>query len=600
MKRLLLSCVFVLLWPFGLEAKVLLDDVPFISQSPPGDWSKNMNCGPASVVMLASYYENFQPSELETKDVLDWLYEKNYISPQPDAEYYDGNGTNMLTLVNILQGFYDFDQVVKKNINDLTYLKDSLTKGNPVIVAVHVMMNPNKMGHFMVVVGIDLEAGTIHVHDPGKTKGELNSYPIDQFITSWKDSNYASMVINNSPVTWHPDGTLLKAVGDNKVFVIDNAQKRWVLNEEIFNSFGFDWQKIITVTQAEMDCLNSGPDLDHLVHRELFEVNGFFYLMEKENENSDSCAVYLFSSELSLNSWTLPGQINSISPEVASSQYLDPCVDGGLLYIRPGSLVKPLFSSPDFGEGAVFVSLPAGELRAFLDWSTFVNMGYDLLPLTLVTKDQFYSIYQFIGDPISALDAAQCLSGSDQYLGSPELTIDGDQDGYTMKEDCDDTDPLVNPGQPESCNGIDDDCDNLVDEIEECQPEPEEPEPEDPVEPEDPEDPEEPVEPEEPEPAEIVQCTVTCPEKMNAYIWFGSSGEVSGPTAMMQTTQDEICLRGQPWIDFNCACTWPNEWSCFDPTVAEVECSHKFDLEVPGVIDFVGEGEIWFTEFSCF
>ncbi|MFZ5482234.1 MAG: putative metal-binding motif-containing protein [Myxococcota bacterium] len=30
--------------------------------------------------------------------------------------------------------------------------------------------------------------------------------------------------------------------------------------------------------------------------------------------------------------------------------------------------------------------------------------------------------------------------------------------------DCDDTDPRVGPGQPEACNGVDDDCDFTVDE----------------------------------------------------------------------------------------------------------------------------------------
>ena len=87
---------------------------------------------------------------------------------------------------------------------------------------------------------------------------------------------------------------------------------------------------------------------------------------------------------------------------------------------------------------------------------------------------------------------------------------------------------------------------------------------------------------------------------MKAFIWYGSTGESIGSPAVMQTTKQELCLRGQPWIDFNCACKYPKLWSCFDPTEAEVLCSHNFEIEIPGLIDSVGEGEAWFTEFMCF
>jgi len=44
-----------------------------------------------------------------------------------------------------------------------------------------------------------------------------------------------------------------------------------------------------------------------------------------------------------------------------------------------------------------------------------------------------------------------------------EIAFDGDADGYTEDVDCDDTAAEISPGAPEICDGIDNDCDELVD-----------------------------------------------------------------------------------------------------------------------------------------
>lgn len=56
--------------------------------------------------------------------------------------------------------------------------------------------------------------------------------------------------------------------------------------------------------------------------------------------------------------------------------------------------------------------------------------------------------------------------GNDAFAKAKELfNVDKDNDGYIVGVDCDDLDPGFSPGQTESCDGIDNDCDGLIDEF---------------------------------------------------------------------------------------------------------------------------------------
>lgn len=51
---------------------------------------------------------------------------------------------------------------------------------------------------------------------------------------------------------------------------------------------------------------------------------------------------------------------------------------------------------------------------------------------------------------------------SDEY-GVKVTAVDADGDGYTSDVDCDDTNSAIYPGATEVCNGVDDNCDTIVD-----------------------------------------------------------------------------------------------------------------------------------------
>ena len=62
--------------------------------------------------------------------------------------------------------------------------------------------------------------------------------------------------------------------------------------------------------------------------------------------------------------------------------------------------------------------------------------------------------------PLLAL--AACTGGGGD-VGIVKSRIDNDSDGFTADVDCDDSHANVNPDAAEHCDGVDEDCDDVVD-----------------------------------------------------------------------------------------------------------------------------------------
>lgn len=180
-------------------------NIPYISESPDGDWSgpwKNA-CEEASIAMVEFFYQGKTSATIEeAKNFMQRLFDLQ------DERWGSNANSDAARTVEIINDYTSFSASVKENptIEDI---KNEVSAGRPVITLHYGkdLRNPNipflRTGsyyHMMVVTGFDDFAEQFIVNDDGDTRtGENHRYGYDLFMNSIHDYIYSTKKTDGPP-----------------------------------------------------------------------------------------------------------------------------------------------------------------------------------------------------------------------------------------------------------------------------------------------------------------------------------------------------------------------------------------------------------------
>ncbi len=191
--------------------------------------------------------------------------------------------------------------------------------------------------------------------DPGRVL-KVDSDEIAKFIDGYS-IKYANYSILQGP--------------DGKKYLLDNLEKRFIINDEVFHNLGFNPLEIENVSSTELLLIPNG---DNIISDEIsvFEqlirdpnTNGIYYV--KDNKKYP-----IISQEIIDINWP-----KMIIKDI-TSQELDQYIKSKFIKLRDGTLIRTENNS------SVYV-ISNGKRRSLLNEETFIGLGYNWLDIKIVS-----------------------------------------------------------------------------------------------------------------------------------------------------------------------------------------------------------------------
>ena len=105
---------------------------------------------------------------------------------------------------------------------------------------------------------VDGDSKIYYITGAGLKRHIPNSQVFLSYNNNWNDV----VKVSNTELNAYPDNILIKAKGNYKVYKLENGKKRWIKTARAFNRMGFDWLKIMTVNNVELDAYATGVDIN--------------------------------------------------------------------------------------------------------------------------------------------------------------------------------------------------------------------------------------------------------------------------------------------------------------------------------------------------